>query len=256
MSKPKTKPSAAKPSAKAPAKGKAAPALPEGVHDSDQVEDDGYARVLLLGPPKAGKSSCIAATAPAPVLVINCDGRDALLGAARVRRTLKAPKFLAIDVDSVASLKRAVSVAERMVRDEQARTVVLDTASLLVDTLINEITLHMQGWDAWRELHKVVMQAVDKLRALDAHLFVVCHMTADADNAAGMLPAIGGKLKVTLPARLSDWVLLDVQPGRRPERMFLLGPQDKWTYSGRHMRRSTAIDADVGLLLEEFGIEP
>jgi hypothetical protein len=224
-----------------------------GVMTQDEAKENAFARILLLGPAKAGKTTAIAGTAPKP-LVLNCDGLSATKGAKRVHA---ASRFDVIDVNSRASLIHGVKAAEAMVAAGHTRTVILDTATLLVDNILDEVTkAGFEGWDRWDELEKAVMGSVKRLAALEAHLFVISHMDPTKDPAQGILPTIGGKLKTRLPAMLDDWILLDVDPERDPERVFLLGPQKTWTHSGRNIRRKCMVEADVEALFEELGITP
>jgi hypothetical protein len=224
-----------------------------GVLTQDEAKDNAFARILLLGPAKAGKTTCIAGTAPKP-LVINCDGLSATKGARLVH---KQSRFLVAEAQSRAGLINAVKAAEALVAAGDVRTVILDTATLLVDNILDEVTkAGFEGWDRWEELEKAVMGSVKKLASLEAHLFVISHMDPTKDPAQGILPTIGGKLKTRLPAMLDDWILLDVDPERNPERVFLLGPQKTWTHSGRNIRRRCMVEADVEALFEELEITP
>lgn len=221
-----------------------------GLYTADNAAEDAFARIMVLGPAKAGKTTCIALSAPKP-LIINCDGLGATHGA-----SAEGASFLAVDATSRKSWVSAVGKAKAAVEAGLARTVIVDTVTLLADSLLDEISLTLTGWDIWAELNQVVLAGVKQLLKLDAHLFVVAHMTPDADAAAGILPAIGGKLKVRLPALMHDWILLDVEPGRKPERQWLLGPQKHWNHSGRNIRRSTTCDAVGPALFAELGIKP
>lgn len=220
-----------------------------GGYTAADAQSDSYARILLLGPAKSGKTTSIVTTAPKPV-IINCDGQSALKYPAK-----KGAEFLAFDAHTRAEWKKAVGNAIKCVEAGAANTIVVDTISLLCDDLLDEITVTMTGWDVWTELATCVMQGIKRLMKAQAHLFVISHMTPDSDAAAGIMPAIGGKLKIRLPAILDDWILLDVEADRKPhERLFLLGPQKSWTHSGRNVKRTCAIQATVPALFEELGI--
>jgi hypothetical protein len=195
-------------------------------------------------------------TAPKP-LVINCDGASALAGAARIAGDPpNGQGFLAVDASTRATWRNAIQVARHLVTEGEAATVIVDTVSLLCDSMTDEISQTLKGWDIWTELNNSVMRGIKELTVLPAHLFVVAHMTPDFDAMAGILPAIGGKLKLRLPAILDDWILLSCDPDREPQREFLLGPQRGWNHSGRSIRRTCAIPADVGRLFEELQIKP
>lgn len=221
-----------------------------GVMTQDEVEESAYARVLLLGPAKAGKTTAIAGTAPQP-LIINCDG----IGATKGAKHIYDSTFDVVDAHNRAGLKNAVSVAEKMAAAGITKTVVLDTVTLLADSLLDEISVTLTGWDIWTELENCVMGALKRLCKLPAHVFVIAHMSPAKDPTEGIMPAIGGKLKTRLPAYLDDWVLLDVENDRKPhERAFLLGPQKTWTHSGRNIRKKEMCEATVPALLGHLGI--
>lgn len=222
-----------------------------GIQTQDEVVENAFARVLLLGPAKAGKTTTIVGTAPQP-LVINCDGIGATKGAKHVYAD---STFDVVDAHTRAQLKQAVTTAEKMVAAGITKTVVLDTVSLLADSLLDEIKLSLSGWDVWDELDSCIMGALKRLCKLPAHLFVISHMNPAKDPTEGIMPAIGGKLKTRLPGLLDDWILLDVENDRKPfERAFLLGPQKTWTHSGRNVRKKNIVEATVPALLAELGI--
>lgn len=230
-----------------------------GVQDQDTAAENAFARVLLIGPPKAGKTTALAATAPAP-LVVNCDGASATKGAKALRRP-EDGKFLVVDALNRAGLKKAIAAAGKLVAAGNVRTVILDTITLLGENLLDEISVTLQGFDKWNEYAAQLTGAVKALSKLDAHLFVVAHQTQSAKKdpeviAEGILPAIGGSSKVRIPAMLDDWVLLECDPTQKPERAFLLGMQKNWSAGGRNVRRSCRIEATVPALFAELGIKP
>lgn len=220
-----------------------------GVLNQDEVVENSFARVLVMGPAKAGKTTSLLATAPAP-LHINCDGMSAAKGASAL-----GGKFLSVDAFDTAGLKRALEIAEKLVAAGNVKTVVLDTVTLLADNLLDQLSVTRSGFELWGDLAELLVATVKRLCKLQAHIFVVAHMMPDNKNdAAGIMPAIGGSSKVRIPALLDDWILLDVEPGRKPERVWLLGPQKSWSHSGRNIRRTTQVEATVPALLAELGI--
>lgn len=221
-----------------------------GVISGKDAASNAYARVLLIGAAKAGKTTAVLATAP-DALHINCDGASA----SKMANNLGA-EFHTLDyvVTTRAALRRAIETSEKLVAAGVVRTVVLDSITLLCDNLLDEISVTMTGYDVWNELADHLCGAVKKLCKLDAHIFVIAHMDPSEDEVAGITPAIKGQSKVRIPAMLDDWILLDVEPGRKPERQFLLGAQKTWSHSGRNIKRSCAIDATVPVLFKELGL--
>lgn len=219
-----------------------------GVYTADEAAADAFARCLVLGPPKRGKTTAIVTTAPAP-FVINCDGDSALKYPAKLRA-----KFLADDVATRRGFKAAIVKAEKLVDAGLARTIVVDSITLLADSLLDEITLTLEGYEIWTELAKALVGGVKRLFTLPAHVFMIAHMVPAGDTGEGIVPLIGGQAKIKIPAIAHDCVLFDYNPDRKPERQFLIGPQKEWHYSGRNVKRSCAVDATVPAMFAELGI--
>jgi hypothetical protein len=227
-----------------------------GIISGDEAKDNAFARVLLLGPAKGGKTTCVATTAPDP-LIINCDGDSATKYAAKTLRDNNGKAFMQIDVPRKgvrAAWKRAVSAAEKAVSMGAARTVIVDTVSLLGENVVREVSLTLEGFERWGEIGDVLKGGLAALLDLEAHVFILGHMIGNHEDAAGIMPMLKGDTKVWLPAKVDDWVLLDVEAGRKPERQFLLGPQKQWNHSGRNIKRTCAIEATVPALFKELGL--
>lgn len=208
-----------------------------------------------MGPSKGGKSSSILLTCPQPVIVINGDGKDALVSAKNL-----GAEFTALRVTDNRTWSKAVNYACDLVEAGEAATVVVDTITLVMDTLYEELREEMAlNWDFWQELYDRVMDSYRALLDIDAHLFVVAHHIPSSgtdDDVVGIMPAIPGKAKSRIPAMVNDWIWLDVNTKKDPIRGFLLGPQKNWSGSGRNIKGSKRIPADVGVLFEELGIKP
>lgn len=229
--------------------------LPAGVMSSKEVADESYARVLLLGAAKIGKTSCLLETCPRP-LIINADG----IGATQFAASGGAD-FLEIYARNVAEWNKARQVARQLVADNQIDTIIVDSYSLLSEKLIadlKETTADKRA--AYGELRDLLLGGYEKLAQLQAHLFVVCHLSPQWEGVAGILPLIQGSAKEVLGAMVADWVLFDYDPKREASgqdpRGFVVGPQGQWTASGRHIRKSCVLPPDAKLLLKELGFKP
>ncbi len=220
--------------------------------DQDSVQESTYARILLLGPSKAGKTTSCISTCPSPPYVINCDPEDALHYPAKVLRA----KFNGANVSNRVEWAEACKDACNQAENGSNKVIIVDTLTLLCESLLADCETTLRGFDVWTARDKAVMQGVQELISAPAHLIFVAHLDPRSDGAAGVVPVIGGKqLAVKLPAFLSDWILFDIEPGRKPERCFVLGAQKNWGHSGRHIKGASLIEADIGLLLEQMGFE-
>ncbi len=222
-----------------------------GVQDQDTCADSQFARVLLLGPPKAGKTTSLLLTSPKPLL-LNAD-----LGAASKGARNLGAKFLTIDVPNSAALTKGIATAGKLVGSGDVRTVILDTITLLSENLLDEKSVTLSGFDLFREYGKLLSKSVKELFKLKAHVFLVAHFSPKGEFEQGVMPAIAGAAKVKIPALVDDWIALDYDPKRKPgeERQFLLGAQGNWSAGGRNIKRTCAIPADVRILLKEFGLQ-
>jgi hypothetical protein len=225
-----------------------------GAHSSDDVSSSSYARILVLGGMKIGKTTALLTTAPKPG-IINCDADDATKWAA----THGGAKFLQWNAYNKQQWAKAVHAASMAANDGVINTVIVDSMTLLGNNVVDELAV-VHGEDKrglYGELIKVLMSGVKKLCKLQAHVFFVAHLSPDHDEVAGIVPLIGGQTKVLLPAFVSDWVLFRCDPEAsdpKLQRQFVLGAQGKWSASGRNIKKPNVIPATVPDLFHELGI--
>jgi hypothetical protein len=222
------------------------------LYDAEGTKADSWARILMLGPAKAGKTVACALTSPKPVFVINCDGEHALIGAAAL-----AAEYSAVDVTTGQQWMDAIGYATSLAAEGKVQTIVVDTLTLLADNLVDDFSRTMSGFDLWGAVKEYLVGGVRDLKQAEAHLIVTAHALANEDSIVGVLPAIPGKAGTRIPAMLHDWVWLDIDTKTEPaERRFLVGPQKNWNHGARNAKRSISIKADVIELFKELGIEP
>lgn len=220
-----------------------------GVYSSDELAASGFARVLITGDAKAGKSTATLLTAPRPILVLNCDMRDAQIAAQRL-----GAKFDAVDVVDIETWIDASKYACAAARAGKYRTVVVDTLTMLINkTLLLELREQAadNSYEAWRMLQTIGLSQLDKLGQIDAHLFLIAHYDLDDGNIQ-----VSGSLKSIIPALINDMAHLEHRPGKNPDRVFKIGSQKGYKGGGRNVKKPAVIEADIELLLEELGLQP
>lgn len=218
----------------------------------DTLEDSTWARILLVGAAKAGKTTACISTAPSTPFVINCDG----IGALRYPVKVLKSKVDGADANNRAEWLSACDEAADRAEKGLSRIVIVDTLTLLCESLLEEMKTKFKGFDIWTERDEAVMEGFRILRDIPAHVIYVAHVSSRSEGPAGILPVVGGKsLAEKLPQQISDWIQFDIDPARKPERCFVLGAQKTWAHSGRRLQGSSLIEADLGLLLEEMGFE-
>ena len=227
-----------------------------GVSSHLEASANAFARVLVIGPPKIGKTTCVVGTAP-QALVLNCDGLSATKGAAR-----HGGEFNVFDVNSRKTWMAGIKAAESLVAAGHVRINVVDTITLLAESIVDDASITLEGQELWGAVKKSLCGGFRKLCSLDAHLIVIAHLMTEMsrsrdgdDEEAGIVPMVPGQSRTLVPAMLDDWVLLDYVPERKPhERLFQLGPQGRWARGGRNIKRTCQVEATVPKLFEELGI--
>lgn len=217
-------------------------------YSESELEASAYARVLVTGIRKSGKTTALATTAPGPVCILNCDG----FGAPIAARRFGAKDLKIADIDSSQKWKLGVDGAVRLANEGAIKTIVVDTFTLLVNnTLTLEFNKRFDGFEIWRNVLDTGLRGIYRLMQAPAHLFVVCHF--DMEN--GQL-ALNGALKEQLPAMIHDIVNFEFNPKNDPSRVFHMGPSASGITGGRFADTNKSIEADATLLLRELGYEP
>lgn len=213
-----------------------------------ELQESAYARVLLTGDRKVGKTTSVLTTAPGPIAVLNADGQGAPMAAKRHG----AKDLLILDVDSCELWLKGCRAAKDLAAAGKVKTIVIDTVTLLVNNVISvEMGRKFSGFDIWRETLQCFLAGFGTLRQAQAHLFVLGHY----DLQDGQL-TLDGKLKKDVPALIHDIVHLDFNPKRDPDRAFHIGPSASGLSGGRNCDENKIIPANVGELLKELGITP
>lgn len=220
-------------------------------YDGSELAQSAYARVLLTGDRKVGKSVQIIGTAPRPVAVLNGDGPGAPQAVKRYFDFADG-ELKILDVTSVDLWKKGCVAAKKMAEDGQIKTIVVDTITLLVNSILaREFGRKFTGFEIWRNTCDTFMAGLEHLKLAPAHVFLISHFGIEDGQIT-----LDGKLKKDVPALVNDIVHLDFKPGREYPRMFNIGPSASGLSGGRSSDENKQIPADVSELLKEFQLEP
>lgn len=229
---------------------------------SSTLAGQSYARLIVLGAPKVGKTTTCAKTSPPGVYVINSDDEFALRPAASAGADFVYDTALGSEPD-LGAIDRAIREASKGVKEGRYKTVIWDTVTRYAARAEDIFAAASAGASGkpdprrWYPAHrKHVMQCVDRLLNLPAHVILICHYQdkyRDIEGQAqpvreGIVPALGGKLSADLPAMVSDVVYLDRE--RSGERVFICSSQGVYGPGGRNLTGIDKVPADVTKLLE------
>jgi hypothetical protein len=212
----------------------------------DDIKGDRFVRMLLLGQPKAGKSTMTIGTAPGPVRVILCENDQALVPVKRVTRDFTYD--IVTDHDEMTS---AILSARKAVRAGEVKSVVVDPLSAYGTNLLDAaMIVHKDdGRRAYPMVERQVCQVIDQLLAIPAHVIVVSHYISKEgdDNKVGdgMVPLLPGqKLQKLVPSKFNDvvWFDYDAKTGKRALKV---NPKGVFGPSGRSFREAREIEGDI-----------
>lgn len=229
---------------------------------SSSLAGQSFARLIVLGAPKVGKTTTCAKTSPGGVYVINSDDEFALRPAATAGAEFTYDTALGSEHD-LGAIERAIREAQKGVKEGRYRTIIWDTVTRYAARAEDVFAAASAGGSGkpdprrWYPAHrKHVMNSVDRLLALPAHVILICHYQdkyRDQEGQAqpvreGIVPALGGKLAADLPAMVSDVVYLDRE--RSGERVFICSSQGVYGPGGRNLTGVDKVPADVSKLLD------
>lgn len=189
-----------------------------------------FHRLLVIGPPKIGKTHWSLKTAHKPVYVLACDGGQSLKPG--LRECADGEVFFD-DVNGqdrvlLNQIEVAVIEASKGARDGRYKTIVVDTLSTLSKNL-SEIFVPPDcvnvraGWGAYGMKLRGIIQ---RLNTLPAHIVYLCHDKIVMDEKGvkkEILPYIQGKTAGDISALVDDIVYLEREGDARVFRTSITG---------------------------------
>jgi hypothetical protein len=210
-----------------------------------------FARMLIVGPPKSGKTHAAVLTSPGLSYVINSDGVGALDPV-----VLHGGEFEADDVRTYAQW--LASISHLKANPTRYKTVIVDNWSSLSVHLLEEAMAASPNDTraAYGMLKRKLVRSVNELFAMKMHVVAIGHAQpgdkAETGGGFGHMMGIEGSSKFFIPGQFQDWIWLEVGMNEAGEisREFLLAPQGNWLKGVRSIRDIARMPANVSQFLE------
>jgi len=223
-----------------------------------ELERELFLRVLLMGPPKIGKTrSTIDSLARAfgPGYVIECGDKSALAPA--LRQTTKFTFDLVRDENQ---METAIKEGKSGAKAGRYKWIVMDDYSLYGTWLEGELrdasaaankSNEPDGRRYWPEYKSRILNIVGRLLDSSAHVVFVSHFIEQsqeidgqkAKSGRGVLPMFGGSVREELPARFVDVLFMDKI---KDHRVFMVNPEGVWGPGCRSVDGTKEIEPDFG----------
>lgn len=222
------------------------------------LEQSDYLRVLMMGPPKVGKTACVVSTSPGPVHVLLCEDDSALLYASRLTKG----EFTFDRTRNWGEMQTAILETSKRVKKGEIKTVVVDPLSTFAEKLEQQCldaTDSGKGPDgrrAYPAFNRRMSHLCAQLFAMKAHIIVITHyidvgggeVQPDSGGEAtprtgeGFMPMLPGKSRALVPAKFPDVVWFDYVKGKR---VIVTGPRGAWGPGCRSLKETRILSADV-----------
>lgn len=245
---------------------------------ASELEHDPYLRMLLMGVPKTGQTTCAISTSPGPVRVLLCESDSALRGAKRETDNFD---FERVRPDAGGhiwnTMMKHIVAAKLDAKEGKIKSVVVDPLSFFAHKLLMEVEEatktdkgNVDGRKAHPEFTKRIIHAVDMMLSIPAHLVVVTHHmdVGGEDNAdkpktgPGIVPLMPNMAtRTAIASMFYDIVWFDVVPvtvaGKPPVehyngRIFVTGPGGAWGTGCRTRKGNATMPAHVGQFVEQM----
>jgi hypothetical protein len=234
--------------------------------EASALEREPYDRVLVLGQPHHGKSTSVVGSAAAAFgmgYVINCGKKTGLLDAAR-----RSQRFQWDLIRDEAQMESALKEARVGCKEGRYKWVAIDDYNLYASWL--EVALEDQTRNAkgeadgrrfWREYRKRLINILIRCFDFKAHFYCISHYI---ETGGGLIegqtektgidvaPLFAGGARKEIPGMFADIIFMAPSSKNPERRSFYINPVGVYGPSCLSAPGTREIDADVGLLHDEF----
>jgi len=222
-----------------------------------------YLRLLLLGPPKCGKTVTTLMTCPKPAYLINSGGEGAWQGALPHTTDFEFDDVNQTDSKILNSFEAALKVAREGVAAGKYKTIIWDEFSTYAYHLLNALeaaTDKGSGPDGRRvypEYTKRLVSAVERLMLIPAHLIVLSHFYDSGaeiegqlkKEGKGIMPAVAGAARQKIPGLFPNVAFLEK---RGANRFLMFSLDGVWGPGTRNLPGVDELPADISLLCKKI----
>lgn len=226
-----------------------------------EIESCSFARWLILGDAKVGKTCTVLKSCIGRAYVICSDDKYSLHPATEFTTNFDYDYAFG---DNPRDIEKCIHEAAKGVKEGRYQTIVWDTitkycyrATQFFEEATENANGGADGRRFWRDVRKHVMNALGRLDMLPAHLIVNSHFAEQGKaviegqmrkQGQGIAPGIEGKLRFDIPAWAQDVIFLSKLPNGQRE--FVLSEAGVYGPGSRNLPGVETMPADVGLLWE------
>lgn len=237
---------------------------------SSALETDSWLRVLVMGPPKAGKSTCAITTSPGPVRVLLCESDSALQEARRRGGNFDFERCMSVD-KPFEQMTQFIIEAKADAKAGKVKTVLIDPLSAFCDRLLAQsmkMNLTQNGEEDGRRGYphytKRLLHCLDLTFTIPAHVIVITHYLdtgGEIGNGVkkvgeGIVPLIPGSARTRVAAMFNDVLWFDLDKANPKARAFYTAPQGAWGPGCRSLSdKYTSTEANFETLIKLFASE-
>jgi hypothetical protein len=238
---------------------------------SSALEEDPHLRVLVMGPPKLGKTTTAVCTSEGKTRVLLCESDTALSEAKRRKGNFDFERCLsehktAPGTGAYEQMTTFLAQAKEDAKAGRIQNVLIDPLSDFADRLLSQsMKINMtdagneDGRRAYPHCTKRLLHCLDLAFTIPCHVIVVSHYLEVGGQEMGLkktgdgiVPLLPGQARARVAAKFNDVIWFDLDKTDVEKRCFYTGPQGAWGPGCRSLSRFAILPADFTKLLKTF----